>query len=137
MPNLFAYGTLMCEDIMLEAAGCCPDHCQGILTGYNRHPVKGEVYPALLHNERGTVKGVIYFDLSTQALERLDRFKGEMYSRQSVKIRLPDETTVPAKTYVLQPDFLHCVDRKEWVFDNFLFHHKSSFQCDYNGYQDL
>lgn len=132
MHGLFAYGTLMCKDIMMEAAGCYPASCRGVLTGYSRHPIKGEVYPAIIPDEKGRVEGVLYFGISTQALERLDRFEGEMYSRQSVEIRPSDETTLPAETYVLRPEFLHHVDGTEWDFDNFLIHHKRSFRRDYN-----
>lgn len=135
MPNLFAYGTLMCEDIMVEAAGCYPARCQGILAGYIRCPVKGEVYPAIIPDEKGRVEGVLYFDISMQALERLDRFEGELYSRQSVAIRLPDKTNISAETYVLQSEFLHCAERMEWDFENFLLHHKRMFQRVYYGYQ--
>lgn len=125
--NLFAYGTLMCEDIMMEVAGCCPAHCRGILTGYSRRPVRGEVYPALIPDEKGGVEGILYFDISTHALELLDQFEGEIYSRRAVEIRLPYETVVHAESYVLQPEFLHRIEETEWDFDNFLHHHKTNF----------
>jgi gamma-glutamylcyclotransferase (GGCT)/AIG2-like uncharacterized protein YtfP len=135
MPNLFAYGTLMCEDIMLEAAGCYPASCRGILVGYSRCPLKGEVYPAIIPDDKGRVEGILYLDISLKALKRLDRFEEELYSRQSIVINLLDKTTIPAETYCLKSEFLHCAERTEWDFENFLLHHKRSFQRDYNCYQ--
>ena len=48
MTHLFAYGTLMCEDIMQEVSGCLPEHRRGFLKGYVRRRVKGQAYPGLL-----------------------------------------------------------------------------------------
>lgn len=35
----FAYGTLMCEDIMREVSGIRPSHVPGTLKGYRRRSV--------------------------------------------------------------------------------------------------
>jgi len=34
MPHLFAYGTLMCEDILLEVAGIRPRAVPGLRSGF-------------------------------------------------------------------------------------------------------
>jgi len=44
--NLFAYGTLMCEDIVVEASGCRLPHVPGVFRGYSRRSVTGEHDPA-------------------------------------------------------------------------------------------
>jgi len=129
MNNLFVYGTLMCQDIMLEVTGyrlLSPDSnfeppfyhselvsepsggtVRGILKGYSRRSVRGEVYPAIVPNEKGMVEGILYKDIPPEAWDRLDEFEGEMYSRQSVQIILPDETIVLAETYVIRPEYIH------------------------------
>ena len=48
MENLFAYGTLMCEDIMQDVAGCRLSCVPAELRGYSRRRVRGEHYPALV-----------------------------------------------------------------------------------------
>jgi len=57
MTHLFAYGTLMCEDIMQEVSGCLPEHQRAVLKGYVRRRVKGQVYPGLLQREANRVDG--------------------------------------------------------------------------------
>lgn len=51
MAHLFAYGTLMCDDIMQAVAACRPARMPGTLRGFSRRRVKGEVYPGLLQNQ--------------------------------------------------------------------------------------
>jgi gamma-glutamylcyclotransferase (GGCT)/AIG2-like uncharacterized protein YtfP len=78
MTHLFAYGTLMYEDIMQEVSGCLPEHRRGVLKGYVRRRVKGQIYPGLLQSEANRFDGVLYLSVPASAWERLDRFEGEM-----------------------------------------------------------
>ena len=137
MANLFAYGTLMCEDIMQEVSGLHLFHVVGILKGYSRRRVKGEYYPALVPDEEGRVEGVVYRNVSHSAWDRLDRFEGEMYTRESVKIELTNGVTLPAGTYVVRPEFLDYLDQCDWDFGDFLRNGKARFQNHYKGYQSL
>jgi gamma-glutamylcyclotransferase (GGCT)/AIG2-like uncharacterized protein YtfP len=137
MENLFAYGTLMCDDIMREVSGCRLSHVPGTLKGYSRRSVKGEQYPALIPDEEGRVEGVVYWNVPNAAWDRLDRFEGEMYARQLVQIALNDGATVLAATYVVHPEFLDHLEQAEWDFSDFLRHGKASFQRYYKGYQSL
>lgn len=102
MENLFAYGTLMCDDIMREVSGCDLSHRPGTLHGYSRRAVKGEDYPAIVADETGVVVGVIYLDVPDSAWRRLDAFEGEMYARQAVQVDLSDGVTLVAGVYVVQ-----------------------------------
>jgi gamma-glutamylcyclotransferase (GGCT)/AIG2-like uncharacterized protein YtfP len=137
MDNLFAYGTLMCDEIMREVAGCCPSHVPGALRGYRRRCVKGELYPALAPDGQGHVEGVVYRNIPDSAWDRLDRFEGEMYTRQLAQIELHDGGTLPAGIYVVQPEFLDRLDESEWDFARFLQNGKTGFQRHYKGYQVL
>lgn len=135
--NLFAYGTLMCEDIMREVSGCRLSHVPGILKGYSRRSVKGEYYPALVPDELGRVDGVIYRNVPHSARERLDRFEGEMYERRLVRIELTDGATLRAAAYVVKPQFLDRLEPSEWDFAGFLRNGKANFQKHYKGYRAL
>lgn len=131
MTNLFAYGTLMCEDIMTEVAGCRLPHGPGTLCGYSRRAVKGAHYPALVADKDGTVNGLLYREVPPSAWQRLDRFEGEMYRRQKVQVELDDGTLLPATTYVARPEFLGHLDLSDWDFDGFLRRGKKPFQEEY------
>lgn len=137
MENLFAYGSLMCDDIMLEVSGCGASCVNGILKGYCRRSVKGEYYPAIVPDVDGNVDGVVYLNVPDSAWERLDSFEGEMYSRELVRIAVNNEEIINAATYVLKPKFKDRLDQSEWSFSDFLRKGKTNFQKSYKGYQSL
>jgi gamma-glutamylcyclotransferase (GGCT)/AIG2-like uncharacterized protein YtfP len=137
MEHLFAYGTLMCVDIMREVAGCDLSDLQGTLRGYRRRAVKGEHYPAVVLDEQSSVEGVIYLDVPESAWRRLDAFEGEMYARQAVAVELRDGTPMLAGTYVLKPAFLNRLGPSDWDLTTFLRDGKASFQRNYRGYRSL
>ena len=137
MQNLFAYGTLMCEDIMRKVSGCSFQHMPGILTGYIRRCVRGEPYPALIPHSRGRVEGVLYLNISSLAWNRLDRFEGDLYVRQRVPIGLHNNTTVNAETYIVRPEFRSYLEQSDWDFADFLRNGKARFEGRYKGYRFL
>lgn len=137
MGNLFAYGSLMCEDIMVAVSGLRLSHVPGTLKGYRRRSVTGEHYPAIVSDKEEAVEGVVYRDVPDSAWDRLDRFEGEMYRRESVAIELNDGRTLHAQTYVVQPAFVHRLGQSDWDFDDFIASGKVSFQRHYKGYRAL
>ena len=137
MGNIFAYGTLMCEDIMFEVSGYHLSQVHATLHGYARKSVRGEKYPAIVVDDEKKVDGMIYLDVPASAWDRLDRFEGEMYERLHVVVELKDGRTLDAETYVIHPDFLDHLDQSDWDFDNFMRNGKSSFQKYYKGYHSL
>ncbi|MEW6668489.1 MAG: gamma-glutamylcyclotransferase family protein [Thermodesulfobacteriota bacterium] len=135
--NLFAYGTLMCEDIMEEVSGVPLSHVPGTLKGYSRRSVKGEHYPGLVPDAEGSVEGVVYRDVPDSAWDRLDRFEGEMYARRLVQIEWNDGMTLLAAAYVVRPEYLDRLDPSDWNFNEFLRKGKAGFQKDYKGFRSL
>lgn len=134
MENLFAYGTLMCEDIMKDVAGCHLSSTPAILEGYSRRCVRGELYPALLPDNQGRVNGLLYLNVPDSAWARLDRFEGEMYLRQPVRIDLNDGSTLQAATYVAKPESMGLLDPPDWDFSEFLQSDKARFRSEYRGF---
>ena len=55
--DLFSYGTLMCEDIMLAVTGRRLSSLRGFLRDYQRRTVKGEAYPGLIPDGVGSSQG--------------------------------------------------------------------------------
>ena len=134
MRNLFAYGTLMCGDIMREVAGCLPASLPGVLQGYRRRTVRGEHYPGLVPGGASRVDGVLYRAVPGFAWARLDDFEGDMYLRHSVRIELPDGATLSAETYLVRPQFLARLGHDEWSYAEFLRSGKEQFCDRYRGY---
>jgi gamma-glutamylcyclotransferase (GGCT)/AIG2-like uncharacterized protein YtfP len=137
MNDLFAYGTLMCDDILRDVAGCRLSAVAGTLRGYSRRAVRGEPYPALVPDPEGRVAGVVYRDVPDAAWRRLDRFEGEMYVGQTVEVDLAEGGTLLAQTYVVRPEFRHRLAPSDWDFADFLRHGKARFQSHYVGYRAL
>jgi gamma-glutamylcyclotransferase (GGCT)/AIG2-like uncharacterized protein YtfP len=137
MINLFAYGSLMCTDIMVDVSGCDLSHTVGVLNGYRRRVVRREQYPGLVPEDDNYVEGVVYWDVPPSAWDRLDRFEGEMYVRQHVEITLNDGTTLPADAYVVRSEYRDRLEDADWDFDEFLRNGKARFQWHYQGYRSL
>jgi len=135
--HLFAYGTLMCPDIMAEVSGLHRPVTSATLRGYRRLRVKGEDYPALLPAAAGCVPGVIYRDIPESAWILLDRFEGEMYARVRAQAALPDGTAIAVETYVINGSFSACLEDAEWDFSEFLCNGKERFRQSYKGYLAL
>ena len=127
MKNLFAYGTLMCNDIMAEVCGASLSHVPAILTGFRRLCVRGEPYPAVIPDADAAVEGALYVNMPRSAWPRLDRFEGAMYSREVVQVERGDGAIMPAEVYVIRPEFARYLADEEWDFDAFLRLHKSSY----------
>jgi gamma-glutamylcyclotransferase (GGCT)/AIG2-like uncharacterized protein YtfP len=137
MENLFAYGTLMCDDIMRDVSGCLLSRIPGTLKGYSRRRVRGEHYPAIIADTESCVDGVVYQEVPSPAWERLDRFEGRMYFRQRVQIEVSDGTLLYAETYLVKPEFVDYLEPYEWDFEKFLQNDKASFHRSYKGYRAI
>ena len=135
--HLFAYGSLMCADIMAEISGSHLSHVSGTLRGYRRICVKGQHYPALIPYAKGRVEGVVYLNVTSSALARLDQFEGEMYSREIVQVERSDGPCIAAETYVARAEFMNNLIAVDWSFTDFLHNHKESFRRSFKGYRAL
>ncbi|XCN72913.1 MAG: gamma-glutamylcyclotransferase family protein [Candidatus Electrothrix aestuarii] len=123
--HLFAYGTLMCAELMQEISGCNPPtSVPATLQGYTRRAVKGLSYPGIFPDAGGLVQGCLYQDLPDSTWASLDRFEGEMYAREQVQVALEEgtllDTLLQAEVYVVRPEFLHHLDTMDWDFAAFL-----------------
>ena len=135
--DLFAYGTLMCEDIMLAVTGERFSRNAGFLRDYQRRKIKGEVYPGVIPRPGGVVEGIVYRDVSDAAWSLLDSFEGEMYRRQVVRVSIADGTSLEAHTYVVRPEFKDRLGSSEWNFEKFLRRGKKTFEARYAGFKAL
>lgn len=120
MENLFAYGSLMCDDIMSQVSGFRVPSLHGTLKGYRRLSIKDEYYPAIIPDDQSGVEGVVYMNLPPVAWQRLDKYEGGMYTCSLVRIELDGGEISAAATYVLRPEFRDKLDHSCWSFSDFL-----------------
>lgn len=134
MTHVFAYGTLMCADVMRAACGGLPAAEPAQLPGFSRHPVAGEDYPGIVEAEGARVDGLLYRDASPEQLARLDAFEGDQYRRETVCVRLPDGSSVAAQTYVFVAQLRHLLEPGDWDYDAFLRERRQRFERRYVGF---
>lgn len=137
MINLFTYGSLMCNDIMFAVAGCRTSSRNVILNDFYRSKMRNEEYPGITPRTGTQVDGVLYFDLSDEAIRRLDVFEGEYYDRQDVQVYSEDLGMIDAMTYVVKARYSHLLTGVEWSFAQFLNTGKPKFVDAYLGFKDL
>src|SRR3974377_1337130 len=97
--DLFAYGTLMSEDILRAATGSRFPAAPGVLRGFRRNRIRGEVYPGIIPRPEERAAGIVYSNLTEDDWRRLDLFEGEMYVRSAVIVQMGDGTVRQAQTY--------------------------------------
>jgi gamma-glutamylcyclotransferase (GGCT)/AIG2-like uncharacterized protein YtfP len=135
--HLFAYGTLICEDIMFAVSGRRSTGVRCLLRDYERGKIQGEVYPGIVARTGKVVEGVLYSDVPEAAWERLDLFEGEMYQRKVIQVELEDGAVREAQAYVLRPEFEHALSASPWSLEEFLRSGKEGFQRRYLGFEAL
>ena len=131
--SLFAYGTLMTEEVMSLVIGRTSTHSPATLAGYRRGQLRGEVYPAIRPAPEHRVGGVLYTDLSPADIRQLDLFEGEMYQRQAIPVELADGRLASAETYVLRAEFYHQLTDNPWSLQEFMDQGRELFVADYAG----
>lgn len=135
MVHLFTYGSLMCSDIMFKVAGCQVELSQAVLNNFFRSKMYGREYPGIVEQPKAQVSGILYRNLSPEALQRLDAFEGEMYQRQEVEVMTKEHGPAMAMTYVIKPRYREQLTDEEWDFDYFLAFGKKTFEKTYFGFQ--
>lgn len=132
--NLFAYGSLMCEDILARVSGLALTGEQGWLSGYARHPVLHETFPGVVCDQVGRVDGILYRGLSPIALQRLDAFEGDFYQRDRVQIDLVGGEHVAAWCYIVRDQYRNLLLPGEWDYQAFLAAGKAPFMTRFLAY---
>lgn len=130
--TLFAYGTLMEDAVLAAVTGKRFVSRPGVLTGYERLTVRGEVYPGIRPCQGARISGRIYSRLDAETLTRLDAFEGELYVRQQLTVH--DTATgrsLTAETYVIAPAHSHCLSDQPWDPEHFRARHLQAFLAAY------
>ena len=104
------------------------------LSGFVRRSILHEDYPAIVPDRiASTVKGVLYIDISSADLKRLDEFEGSIYSRQLVQVGTVDNVYT-ADTCVMKPEYRHLLSDTAWEPAEFLKNGIHRFFDSYSGF---
>ncbi|MEM6854836.1 MAG: gamma-glutamylcyclotransferase family protein [Planctomycetota bacterium] len=126
-PTVFTYGTLMISDVMRAVTGQTFSSQPATLNGYARFRVKGEVYPGIVAATDTHIDGRLYMDVDDTSLGRLDRFEGEIYARQMVKVISGDGKPRLAVVYVIRDVYRDCLSGEPWDEKDFIQQHLPAF----------
>lgn len=84
--NVFAYGSLMFEDIFLEVTGTSLDAIRATATGWRRFSLEQRTYPGAVPSDKHCIDGVLWLDVPERALLALDQFEGDEYVRRQIEV---------------------------------------------------
>ena len=114
MTHIFTYGSLMFEQVWNEVVRGDYQSCPGTVSGFVRLTIQNEHYPAMLPGPvNSTVEGVLYLDINSEDIARLDEFEGSIYDRRGVQV-MTDNDIYAAEVYILNDRYLNLVSDQEW-----------------------
>ena len=120
MPHIFTYGSLMFDKVWSRVVAGSYERREAILQGYERKSLRDEVFPVIVPSAVSSqVPGILYLDVSTADLARLDQFEGELYFRKTERAITPDMAAVPAEVYILCEEYYGLISPGEWDPDHF------------------
>lgn len=111
--TLFAYGTLMFDEVMAAVTGEAGSSLDAVLHGFERRLLRGAVYPGVAPRPGARVSGRAWTGLGEAALARLDRFEGPMYRREAHPVVTADGL-LEAQVYVVRPGYRWMMTTRPW-----------------------
>jgi gamma-glutamylcyclotransferase (GGCT)/AIG2-like uncharacterized protein YtfP len=119
--NVFTYGTLMFPEVWWAVAGTDSASVAGTAVGYAVFRVAGAEFPGIIAAaQENRVRGVVYLDVGSDALARLDRFEDDFYERRALMIDCDDEQRRAAEAYVVPASNRHVLTNEPWNRDAFV-----------------
>jgi gamma-glutamylcyclotransferase (GGCT)/AIG2-like uncharacterized protein YtfP len=93
MPDLFVYGTLMDDSLIVRITSHCFKKVFATLAGYRREVPAGE-YPQLVPDPGAVVEGFLLLDVDPESLALIDRYEeeGTLYARRQLTVRAMGQT---------------------------------------------
>jgi hypothetical protein len=117
---LFAYGTLMFPAVIKFVIGRSPEGQPAVLRGYRRLVVSGELFPALIAENKSdhSVEGVLYRSITAKEWKQLIAFEDDFYLLERVDVRCLGET-IAAFAFVVPPSREFRISDKAWDPEEF------------------
>ncbi|OUS32395.1 hypothetical protein A9Q99_00985 [Gammaproteobacteria bacterium 45_16_T64] len=117
--HLFCYGTLMEPRILEAVTGKQLMLQKAELEGYARYLVKGEDYPGVVQESGGLTEGKLCLGITARDLKIIDRFEGDLYRRQLVRVKAAYNRTVNAWCYVVPRRASMRLSKQGWELDDY------------------
>ena len=136
MTHVFTYGTLMDAQIMADVCQAEFQCTPATLSAFRRRRVVDEPYPAITPDASETVEGLLYTNVSPDALQRLDRFEGPLYDRQIVTVIDQQGQLQTAEAYVIRPENIAQLSDEQWTLSWFQEQGRTLFVDEYRGFRD-
>lgn len=113
--HLFTYGTLMDPAVWRRVAR---EECvreRAVLYGYEARLLRGVEFPGLVEADGAMTPGIVWRDVSAEALARLDAYEGDCYVRTPVGVVLDDGSVLTADVYLVVANRRAMVLPERWV----------------------
>lgn len=117
--HIFTYGSLMYAPVWTKVVTGHYPYQTATLYDYQRVCVKNEDYPVIIPQAGKQLHGIIYFDVSTADVKRLDAFEGEYYNRINHPIQCQTGNILEAAMYALAPEHSTIAELKPWPVEQF------------------
>lgn len=117
--RLFCYGTLQNDAIFSAITGVTPARQSAVLHGYACYRVKRALYPGVMVSGQGLVPGTLYHGLNPGAINKLDRYEGDLYERQQLRVITDEGQPITAWVYVIKRDCRHLLTRDTWLYEEY------------------
>lgn len=110
---LFAYGTLLFDEILIALLGKVPEKRSAALEGYSRYAIDrgpgGAKGPVIFSETNGLVRGVYIPSLSPEEVRIIDRYEDAAigYKRSEVVVRMNHGSHLTAHTYIGTEEVRH------------------------------
>ena len=139
--SLFFYGTLKASEVRKAVLGENIEYHEatnGFLTHYKVFQVKDANYPLIkfTNNEEDVVKGLLIYNISSDELNKLDKFEGINYFRQYVKINVAGNL-YDSQIYIPNKNLVHS---EPWDYEKWYNNDMQSFfnnEFDLNGVKEI
>jgi gamma-glutamylcyclotransferase (GGCT)/AIG2-like uncharacterized protein YtfP len=98
--HIFTYGSLMFPEVWERVVRGRYRSVPAEVPNHARFAIKDETYPGMVAAAGGTVRGVVYFDVTPRDVAALDAFEGADYRRDDLPARLVSGEVVTVGTYI-------------------------------------
>lgn len=119
--HIFTYGTLVFPEVWRTVAGRAYATVGGRASGFAIYRVREAAFPGIIAaGAEDFVPGVVYLDVDSDDLERLDQFEDDFYVRRSLAIDCDDGLSRQADAYVVPADNRHVLTDQVWLASEFV-----------------
>jgi gamma-glutamylcyclotransferase (GGCT)/AIG2-like uncharacterized protein YtfP len=134
--HLFCYGTLMFPEVWSVVVQGQYTATTGTIDGYERRAVKAETYPCVIVSTTAErLQGLVYMDVDTADIRRLDLFEGAYYRRVTVPCVLETGNRIEVALYRFRTAYRHLVSDQPWDMEQFKKTGMAQFLAHYSGFQ--